>query len=351
MKRQNFQNFQTVLLSLGLALVSNAGCHDLNSYTPQAGEDPISGTSTPPDDGCPPEACGFNGPRLADALFGELDLDGRPNARGMSVVDFLAPGGRSLALDIRDSRFVGLDPSSGTLELAGAHTPGSGIVVRQEDSRGSSAEWILWIEDITEVDYLSDQPGSIPGYRLSYAPVSEPPAGPSIEPSRRLPLCPHSGSAVIISGERYDERTLAIQPDDDARFFRLACADDHMLGKARRMSYDAGFSSDHPYATTAAERRATLAMLAADYCGTGERFTRPGVPLYWQNRAAWMVAGAPPEGAGRVEAAWNEDGATCLDEPRLAEHARADIEAACGRPIPRCTADIMAASEWLTLTP
>ena len=64
---------------------------------------------------CPPEACGLNGPRLAEHTLGELDIDGRPGSHGFAIVDFVARDGRSLALDIVSAGFVGRDRATGKI--------------------------------------------------------------------------------------------------------------------------------------------------------------------------------------------------------------------------------------------
>ena len=294
-------------------------------------------------DGCPAEACGFNSPLLADSLFGELDLDGRPNARGMAIVEVLAPDGRPFFLDIRDGALVGIEPGATEVSLRGSALVDAEISIRRARGHGLVSGFTVRVQAVQPVAHTSDQPGSIPGYRMAYALSSE--------PQIWHPMCPDAESVLVVAGERYDERTLAIHSDAGGRWFRLACASD-MLGKSRRMSYDPTLSADHPYYTSVGQRRATMAMLGADYCGTGQRFTRPGTALYWQNRAGWMQVGAPPDGTAAVEAGWDENGATCLNSPRLgARYTRADIADACGREIVWCTDEILAQSEWVTWLP
>ena len=311
-----------LIIQLVMAGLLSAGCE----------ESPEPGT-------CPPEVCGVNNTRLADERFARLSLDGEPNERGLSIVDFMSPPGESLILDVIDSAFVGQDTQSG----ARSTLPGSAIIVREETERGPF-EWILIIDAVDEIAYMSDRLGSIPGYQLSYA--------PAFAPDTAQPLCTNGASIVLMAGsETYDPESLRIEPREQGRWLTLACQD-HVLGKAKRMSYDPGYAAEDRYYTTPAQRQATLRMLRADYCGTGQPFTRPGTPLYWQNRAGWMVHGTPGDAKGQVEAGWNEHGATCLGTPRLPGHySRVDIEGACGHSLPVCTDKILATSEWVTRLP
>lgn len=295
------------------------------------------------DGGCPPEACGLNGTVLAETRLGELSLDGVPSDRGVAIVDVVDRHDNHLALDIADSAFVGVEHGTGAVTDRGAELVGSRIILHKELGQGVTIEWELVIEDMAEVAFMSDEHGAIPTYHMTYAPASD--------PTNRRPVCADSAPLALIKGERYDARTLAIHTRGSERWFRLACQD-QLLWKTKRMSYDPERSTDHTYHTTAGQRRATLAMLAADYCGSGQRFTTPGTAVYWQNRAGWMLTGASPDRDAAVEAGWDEHGATCLGTPRHEDtYGRADIEAACGHAIPACTPEILAASEWITWVP
>jgi hypothetical protein len=296
--------------------------------------------------GCPPDDCGLNGTVLASRRFSPLSLDGVSSPRGMAIVDFKDRDDRHLMLEVVDGAFVGVDADSGRVAVEGARLRGSRIIVAHERSYDVRAvEWQLVVEGVGAASSLSDERKQIPAYRISYAPVDAPGA--------RRPLCPDNAMAMVIKGERYDAATLAVMgaAGDDASWFHIAC-EGHLLWKAKQMSYDPERSLDDPYVTTAAQRRATLAMLAADYCGTGRRFTTAGTPIYWQNRAGSMVTGAYTGQDAEIEAGWDEHGATCLGTPRQPErYDRAEIEAVCARRMPTCTAEILARSEWVTWTP
>lgn len=309
---------------------------------------------------CPIEACGLNGPHLADRILGELDLDGMPGSAGLAIVEFLSKDGRSLELDIAGAEFIGRERETGIATLAGGRLVGAEIVLERQADDGALSEWRVRIDGVHGLARMSTQGGEIPAYRLSYRPTDS--------GGQFAPLCPDGASALVITGERYDVATLAILPQAlDDRRFRLACKSD-ALAKAKLMSYDPALPAGHRYHTDPAQRRATLAMLTADYCGTGFRFAKPGNKLLWRNRADWMVVGRPDErplerAAGRatsnhptrsaiMEAVWNERGAVCLNTPRPGTHdGRADIEAVCGRSIPRCSPALEERGEWITWLP
>jgi hypothetical protein len=88
------------------------------------------------------------------------------------------------------------------------------------------------------------------------------------------------------------------------------------------------------------EREAALRLLIADYCGTGAHLTVSGEPLVWKGGAIPDYA-TPPED---LEARWDENGAICLDRPRLVANRPAnggfspniwdDIAAACPAGVP-----------------
>lgn len=79
-----------------------------------------------------------------------------------------------------------------------------------------------------------------------------------------------------------------------------------------------------------ADRQATLRMITADYCGTGESFTVTGTPVAWRDDQDRIK---PPYGEEVMEALWDEDGAICLDTPRVV--ARDSVTC----PIPACGGD------------
>ncbi len=81
--------------------------------------------------------------------------------------------------------------------------------------------------------------------------------------------------------------------------------------------------ADHPKA--AALFNTCLRMARADYCGTGESYTRDGTLLNIYDRFGIQKSEPESEKEGLVfEAAWNENGALCVHHPRIQENI--DIE-------------------------
>jgi len=90
--------------------------------------------------------------------------------------------------------------------------------------------------------------------------------------------------------------------------------------------------------------QAAFKMLSGDYCGTGRAFTVDGQPLVWQDRGGMRFYQTPLE----LEARWDENGATCLDSPRLQRSntplasdgfSWAEVQRECarvGHDLPRC---------------
>lgn len=325
---------RAALSILGLALVI-PGCVSVDDRASPTGADSNGG-------GCAPEECGTNGAILADRRFSPIDLDGGDNGSDLFLIGALTATGDELAIDVVDSHFVGRSWEHGAITARDSELLGTRILVTRR-TESEDSEWILSIHEVTTLSYLSDESGAIPGYRMTYAPASE--------PENQQDMCADGAPVTLVTGERYDAASLAIDATASGRWLELACPD-HLLGKAKRMSYDPSKPEGHRYYTTPAQRRATLAMLAADYCGDGQRFTTPGTPLSWRNRADWMVVGSAPAEGSQLEAGWDQFGAVCLNTPRRSDvYPRADIEAACGRFIPACTPELLQASEWVTWSP
>ncbi|MGH9885393.1 MAG: ADYC domain-containing protein, partial [bacterium] len=150
-------------------------------------------------------------------------------------------------------------------------------------------------------------------------------------------------NAVVFEGDRINATTRTVQPTAEDRWFNIGCAR-HTLSKMR-------LSRNTLHTTTGGwqQVQATLKMLSADYCGTGKPFTVAGTPIVWQQNPPGMTYRFTPA-HGSLEARWNENGAMCLDTPRLELHPdpgfpdiRRSIASACARskehfehPLPAC---------------
>ncbi|MFY0538849.1 ADYC domain-containing protein [Nannocystis pusilla] len=116
------------------------------------------------------------------------------------------------------------------------------------------------------------------------------------------------------------------------------------MAKMKHMGY--GPNQDFPGQSTAAtvnQRQATIRMITADYCGDGYSFTEDGTHLDWENLAETVSPDAPPSWSD-IEALWDEDGAVCLSNPRLATLAQVAVRCT----LPTCTTQMVTTEqhEW-----
>ncbi|HMG20366.1 MAG TPA: ADYC domain-containing protein, partial [Kofleriaceae bacterium] len=112
-------------------------------------------------------------------------------------------------------------------------------------------------------------------------------------------------------------RAKTMQPYADDNRFNCGCAS-HLLAKLRLTRNTIhGQAAGMPQAWE--RRQATMKMLAADYCGTGEPNTVGGQKLVWKGDLMRYYR-APVV----IEARWDETGATCLTEPRML-HPTSDL--------------------------
>ncbi|MFY0533206.1 ADYC domain-containing protein [Nannocystis pusilla] len=70
-------------------------------------------------------------------------------------------------------------------------------------------------------------------------------------------------------------------------------------------------------------------MITADYCGAGTSYTAQGTEVHWMDLAETVGPSVPPAGT-LLEAYWTENGAVCLDTPRLV--SRTEVELECDLP-------------------
>ena len=340
---------------LGLALVSElAAC----SSSHDQGRDTSPQKPAEPDvsliESCPQYLCGQNDSRLNDYRFAMLHLGGKRNVHtGAALVGFEDRDGKRLALDVTPSgEMVGTYP--GGVRLANEGLVGSHIIVDIRRKDGKSVTRVIEVKGVTRASHMSREDGALTRYWLSFGPPENP---------RQLSLCKGEDradlGALLIRDELYSQKTLAIEaPIGDPRsrdWVTLLCHD-HALEKMKRMSYDPGRSPKDPYFTTPAARNATIKMITAAYCENHDRewvsFTRPGTSLFWQNRAGWMIDGAPPDHSlmnYEIEAYWDENGAICLNTRRT-EYARGYRVSRCWARLPACQG-VPRRWEWVTYVP
>lgn len=134
-------------------------------------------------------------------------------------------------------------------------------------------------------------------------------------------ICPYStdelgiiGSwAVFWKGDRFHPYSGKIFASDGdvGSWFNISCGGEAPI-KMLRARTGGAVAPQSPVA----QRQATLYMFTASYCGpTGDRYTELGRYLDWSDRSG-------PQQIGNVittEAIWNENGAVCLNTPRMVD--------------------------------
>lgn len=301
---------------------------------------------------CEDSVCGHNNPWYNDRMqFGQLALTGEVNGLGVALEHFESPSGEALTLDIVDGGLVGID-DQGDAVLEGSAAVGSRIVLRAE---GESTRYEIVVRGFDrQGTRLNTDDRKFPRYLLS--------AGLYGDDSSLVAICdePEAGlidvPAFVLMGERYSPDGRAVITPAPAPWFNFVCQN-RALAEMKNLGYDPELRADDPYFTTPEQRVATLRMITADYFGDGVSFTEAGTSIFWQNRAGSVTVGAPPVGAPEhIEAAWDENGATCIGTPRLSSLAAiaAHAEATGQEAPPACPtgitgADLFASGRhWVT---
>lgn len=284
---------------------------------------------------CPRWRCGYNSAEVNGKSVRELRLDGQANADGVAIAGFLPPLGGLLGweLGVEGDSLVARGGLLGTSTLRGAQLVGSTILF----DLGEGLSLPVLIAGYEEVEaWGAGDP--IAAYSLVYLDLD----GLGLQRS----VCqgtltdPLLASVVVLAGERYDEDTKTVVPDQDG-WITLGCAGS-ASAKLALLGYGPhGDVDGEGTSATVAQRQATLKMITADYCGTGEAHTVDGVPLEWENQAGTVVPATLPP-AGSLEAIWTEAGALCLDEPRLGDGVVLGCE------LPSCGDLTLDDGEWAT---
>ncbi len=283
---------------------------------------------------CPRWQCGSNTSQINGKSFQELHLGGQPNADGISLAGFVAPLGLLLGwqLGVEGDELVARGGLFGNSTLRGTQLIGSIILLKLD----GVITLPVVIAGYEEVDSWAANGEPVPAYALVYADLSQPLLTRSV--CKGTLLDPLQASVVVLSGERYDLEDKTVIPGQSG-WITFACAGSaaakmSLLGYGPNAAFADG-STPH----TAAERQATLKMITADYCGDGTSYTEDGMLLGWENQGGTVVSSGE---LGASEAIWTEDGAFCLDTPRLVD--REDV--ACS--LPRCDDFGLDDGEWAT---
>lgn len=322
---------------LGAALISCAiltiGC---DSET--LPDDEVSARGFQFGGGCSGWDCGYNAAEVNGRSLSELNLDGATTSSGVRYMGLLSPLGLSgWTLSVDGGELVATKNGE---ERRGAQLVGFKLLVRMPVLGLLPLTIPVTIAEYQDVDAWTATPTTMAAYKLVYADLED--------PLNLINVChddlldPALSVVTVLYGERYDEASKSVIPDQ-AGWLNFACAGS-ALAKLKMMNYGPQADFDGAGASaTPAQRQATLKMITADYCGTGQSFTANGTPLIWEN-ASGTVLPSPLWTPGETEAVWGEDGALCLDTPRLGE-------AALPCTLPSCDTFSVEDGEWITINP
>lgn len=252
---------------------------------------------------------------INSSRFTELSLVSAPTPEGVVFEGIVSPTGRLHRLMVVGDEFVAYNPK-GPVAAAG--------------------ELVGWTIKISvdgaenRLEILGWAPGVVSKYAL----------GSLDEQGDFTNLCPGasdlgSPASTLIGGARFDVPHLSFMPDQD-QWVTLACQGDALF-KIKELGHA-------PTETKPHKVQATLKMLAADYCGSGEVMTDEGAPVLLQSYDGKIDE---YEGEGELEAAWDEHGAICLGTPRSADPAAIECD------LQPCTPELLAKVPhvWTTWTP
>lgn len=293
--------------------------------------------------------CNKNHPELTGFPVPELHEGGEPTDDGFHIVNF-RKGPTTYQLDVAGGEIRGIHTGGG-LPLLGADVINSIITVTN-----GTRTWYIRINAYTNMLQYWAGTGYVPAYHLVYwrndpiepgwVNVCNDPPAVTLDPQWQGG---HETYALLIDDERYNREEIAVEEDDaDAQgWFNIACAGT-ALAKMVLLHADPKIpegtsTTPSPYYTTKAQRTATLKMLTADYFGKGYSFTEPHQDLWWLSTMGWHSL-VPPQNNSNHEAIWNENGARCLNTPRLHNHPTVDVYVAMEAyiagtdfdPIPSC---------------
>jgi hypothetical protein len=263
---------------------------------------------------CPDWMCGSNSPMIANMGLSDLNVRGLTNDTGFR-----------LARVDRDNKTYRIAVVGG--EIIATPTAG-GSVIRNNGTQNmtlrvlhkSGITYNIRIAQVKGTNYWAHRDSQIRGtftYQLEWNADDGIPEHKEWQNICSKPGSESSGDmepfhAVVFEGDRIDPRYKVVKPPEPD-WFNIGCAG-HALAKLHLTGHTEGAKVDDGFVTTTAERTAMLKMLSGDYCGNGKPYTVAGVPLTWKDHRNWMRFSLPwlP-----IEARWTENGAACLNVPRL----------------------------------
>jgi hypothetical protein len=280
--------------------------------------------------------CGSNSPRLKFAESTTFNMDGLVNDEGFSVLG-IARGTELLSLLVLDSTLYGVTDTGEQID--GEDLIDSMIVI----DHTSGVQLLIRIQDVgTHTEVVADPStgagDELPTYTLRVAMNANSPIVignadfPTPRPVDEEVLCQgaqrtgewdeleHTNrfESFFFEGDRFHADTLTVDKGLQERWFNIGCPF-HTLTKLRLTR------STQKQGASWRQTQATLKMLTANYCGL-ETFTEPGQPILWKSASMPDYYVQPDRRS--LEARWDENGPTCLVNPRFADSRT--IRTACG---------------------
>jgi hypothetical protein len=331
---------------IAIAIVMFTGCVVAED------EQALEAAAMPTEPQCDDFLCTGNSPIVGGVEFWRLDKTKTTEFMGFRITAMTRYG-----IPLTDFDINGADPKA----WAGS-TPISGILWKDTRIHLATPKGplIVTINDWRNVDYYDGGPGPvISAFKLQY---QAEPGLPQPPPGAHYPwkdVCDHTGVmdgtvegtwAILSQGDDFDKVTTSITasglapvPTGVGPWFNVSCAGD-VISKLIRIRH-AFAVTDAAHPTTKAQRQAGLRMFTSKVCPLGPLFTHKGVHLKWEDRPGWSPLTAP---ITTDEGIWNENGATCLVNPR--EYPLGYIMSFCRIPI--CSPAVLAGwrarpGQWL----
>jgi hypothetical protein len=297
------KNASILGLGLGLALTGCIGFEDA----------PDTDTVAKKGEECPSWGCGMNSPIMKQYGFYWLRTNGLPNDEGFTL-DRLEQDTVAYKLIVEHGRIIAINDQG---DIQGPALAGAILHI----GHNGDPAFAIRISEVQSTSFWATRPdGSVPTletYRFHWSPAEygstkyewqDLCVGMTGEGDH---LAGSTYNSVVYEGDVYDAEKKLVLDELDTERFNLGCAGStlaklYLTGYAHPAEVEGLTSKRH-------ERQAMLKLLTGDYCGTGKPFTVGGTPLQWADPRGSMK----PTDTSTLEALWNENGAVCLEKPRL----------------------------------
>jgi hypothetical protein len=254
---------------------------------------------------------------------------GVANPEGFKITR-VTKGGVEYRIDVVDAELqlkYLRSPVTGPIFARGYNVAGTVIEIEgpnQEPYRlvvGTVGQYEFWAKPLT---YFAAPPMTWT-YKLYWYDPNVTPPSPVTGP-QMYPVCGENVAqdgmadftAVLVDDENIDRPKLRVYAEQPNSFL-IGCAG-HAIAKQHLTGHTKAASHYLLWTTTINQRTANLKMITGDYCGNGNPFTVAGEKIKWQDEWSYYNTVDDPAYFPMtkvLEARWDENGATCLNEPRV----------------------------------